>query len=159
MNYTDNWKTRLILLNANIQDSSFFLVLPNAIVSIWTKVYWDTANRLQRFLIYDHRYLGRVELKTWPFSMSIYHSFLSQITNKPVRRGLRARDGGTPPALSYLYFPVNGILAAASAGIPLISHLWAPSDFIFPISLWFHTLGILCFSFFFNTLGLPVILR
>lgn len=44
MNYTDNWKTRLILLNANIQDSSFFLVLPNAIVSIWTKDYWDTAN-------------------------------------------------------------------------------------------------------------------
>lgn len=44
MNYTDNWKTRLILLNANIQDSSFFLVLPNAIVSIWTKVYRDTAN-------------------------------------------------------------------------------------------------------------------
>lgn len=44
MNYTDNWKTRLILLNANIQDSSFFLVLQNAIVSIWSKVYWDTAN-------------------------------------------------------------------------------------------------------------------
>ena len=44
MNYTDNWKTRLILLNANIEDSSLFLVLPNAIVSIWTKVYRDTAN-------------------------------------------------------------------------------------------------------------------
>ena len=44
MNYSDNWKTRLILLNVNIQDSSFFLVLPNAIVSIWTKVYWDTTN-------------------------------------------------------------------------------------------------------------------
>ena len=44
MNYTDNWKTRLILLNANIQDSSSFLVFPNAIVSIWSKVYWDTAN-------------------------------------------------------------------------------------------------------------------
>lgn len=85
--------------------------------------------------------------------MSIYHSFLSQITNKPVRRGLRARDSGTPPALSYLYFTVNGILAAASAGIPLISHLWAPSDFIFPISLWFHTLGILCFSFSLTLLG------
>ena len=44
MNYKDNWKTRLILLNANIQDSSFFLVIPNAIVSIWTKVYWNTTN-------------------------------------------------------------------------------------------------------------------
>ena len=45
---------------------------------------------------------------------------------KPARRGLRARDGGTPPALSYLYFLVNGILAAALAGIPLISHLELP---------------------------------